>query len=82
MADLHQRLMAEVNGYLEAQELGDQLGSLPHVLRAVVELHSPEITEWDARCTGCLDAYGEYSHWPCATVEAIARELGIEVSTP
>ena len=72
VADLHQQLLDTTH-----RRVGHDT-SLGRALRAVIELHAPEVDEWDARCTGCLDAWGEYSHWPCATTEAIARELGIE----
>ncbi|WP_134667875.1 hypothetical protein [Amycolatopsis sp. CFH S0078] len=51
-------------------------------LRAVLDLHKPEDTDPDVDpgktycCTGCLDAYGDYRDYPCATVRAITTALG------
>ncbi|GAA1030769.1 MULTISPECIES: hypothetical protein [Amycolatopsis] len=50
-------------------------------LRAVLDLHKPEDTDPDVDpgktycCTGCLDAYGDYRDYPCATVRAITKAL-------
>lgn len=49
-----------------------------HALRAVVELHKPEIPSYCSEDTRCCDdecvICGE--GYPCSTIEAIEKELG------
>ena len=68
---LHTRLLAR----LDEEDIGDNLAS---ALRVVVELPAPEESAGYARCDGCLNAWGESADWPCSTVQAIARELGVQ----
>jgi hypothetical protein len=83
---LHARLTREIDDHIAGYDMGDQIGHGYHALRAVIELHKPQDT-WSsgvivlgpALCFGCdFDGYdGEHPEWPCRTIEAIARELGI-----
>jgi hypothetical protein len=86
--DLHQRLLAglDLTSPLRVALTGD----VYRALRAVVELHAP-VTHYPGsdvsvgfrpQCFGCeIDGYdAEHPEWPCGTVKAIARELGIEVA--
>jgi hypothetical protein len=70
--DLHQKLLAELDGY----ESMPQPGGLIDALRAVVELHAPaSFTHGKDRvaiCRACAD-----TNPPCSTIQAIARELGV-----
>jgi len=72
---LHQQLLAELDRH-------DPHGllKLGKALRAVVELHPPAADQ-PQLCRTCWDEIGEdYRGYPCETVLAIARELGIEAS--
>lgn len=71
---LHQLLVVEVEEWAEAKALGYQLGNLPEMLRAVVELHAPlGDPHYPDACSHCPADLGH----PCATIQTIARELGI-----
>lgn len=67
----HDELLANVSNYKDAG-----LGSLV-ALRAVVELHKPELhqndnVEWCVQCSSFSYRYVEY---PCPTIRAIEKEL-------
>lgn len=64
---LHARLLAR----LDEEDIGDNVAN---ALRAVVELHAPD-SELPNACGTCC-----CSSWPCWTIRAIARELGIEAT--
>lgn len=55
---------------------------LAGALRAVVELHAPNEHGNCGTCTKAAQRAGNHVRWrvshPCPTVQAIARELGIE----
>ncbi len=89
MTDLHQRLLAQVDAYdctdpRCTPRPGDQRctrHALAAALRAVVELHAPieqgfAASHW-LDCRGC-DSRDEPPDSPCSTVQAIARELGVQ----
>lgn len=75
---LHAQLLAELDRHDPHRLL-----TLGKALRAVVELHAP-VTFWrpwanePAACKTCRDGDGLPVAHPCAEVQAIARELGIE----
>jgi hypothetical protein len=73
---LHAQLLAELDRHDPHRLL-----TLGKAVRAVVELHAPVEDSYLASrwldCRGC-DSRGEHADWPCRTVLAIARELGIE----
>jgi hypothetical protein len=47
-------------------------------LRAVVELHAPA-SDQPQLCRTCWNEGAEdYHGWPCSTIQAIARELGVD----
>lgn len=74
MSDLHARLLAHVD------DLGDNVyqdGGMASALRTVVELHAPRVRIADDGSHCCPHCYDEPT-WPCATIRAIARELGVE----
>jgi hypothetical protein len=73
VSDLHERLLAEID---RCQDGIGPDGGLGDALRAVVELHAPvklPIGE-TLYCDGC----GNLPSWPCSTIQAIARELGVD----
>jgi hypothetical protein len=79
---LHQQLLDELDAYDRQRGIRDRPET---ALRAVVELHAPVPHTLYGNlirnvCEGCdAGAYAEESpDWPCRTVQAIARELGIE----
>jgi hypothetical protein len=47
---------------------------LARALRAVVELHAPYLDHW---CGHCVEDH-EPEQYPCSTIQAIARELGMD----
>lgn len=77
----HDKLLVEINRRLEVALYNGDPQSI-HALRAVVELHSP--------CTGerhdgddfefindpCVCVHCPDDLWPCATVQAVIKELG------
>lgn len=79
MAELHKRLLAAIARYEGA--MGTR--TLVAALRAVVEVHEP-VREGGTlgyfTCRGCDN--GSYAidspDWPCSTIQAIARELGVD----
>lgn len=78
MSDLYERLLAEVESLEDAIP---QPGGTCEALRAVLELHKPTERTWswgavDIECDGCAH---DAPSWPCETVRAIARALGVEV---
>ena len=86
MSDLHARLLAAIDGITADAEWGDACGPLAAALRAVVELHEPidtfpggTVPIGYTACAGCdCEGYDwEHPSWPCSTVQAIARELGV-----
>lgn len=66
---LHQRLLDAIEHYEGA--MGTR--TLVAALRAVVELHAPARYQPEI----CGNEVGN-ARWPCETIQAIARELGIE----
>ena len=48
-----------------------------HALRAVVELHKPELHQNDnvERCVQCSSFSYRYVEYPCPTIQAIKKEL-------
>lgn len=78
MADLHERLLAEIERYDGA--MGTR--TLVAVARAVVELHAPDEHGRCGACTKLAQQAGNHVRWrvthPCATIQAIARELGVD----
>jgi hypothetical protein len=83
VSTLHEKLLAELDSYERAMP---QPGNLIDALRAVVELHAPTEDRIGDRlvrfeCQGCDTGGGydwEYPRWPCSTIQAIARELGVD----
>lgn len=76
MTNLHASLLAEIDSF-------DRL--LVHkvrfnvALRVVVERHKPQPDAYcGATCSVCFNGLGERPTYPCADIQAIARELGVE----
>lgn len=73
--DLHERLLAR----LAEEDIGDNVAK---ALRAVVELHAPDEHGRCRPCTELVRQAGNHVRWrvphPCETVQAIARELGVD----
>jgi hypothetical protein len=73
--DLHERLLAVIGQH------GGPLGT-GAALRAVVELHAPEPCNY-SHCRNpdthrvCVHC-GQGTNAPCSTIQAIARELGVD----
>jgi transcriptional regulator with XRE-family HTH domain len=67
---LHEQLLAAINQH------GGPLG-VGTALRAVAELHAPA-SDQPQLCRTCWNEGAEdYHGWPCSTIQAIARELGV-----
>jgi hypothetical protein len=83
VSTLHERLLAAI-----APPAGTPFSDLdPNAwlaaLRVVVELHAPKVhfEEDDSPRCGCgQDGYmaQDGAPWPCSTIQAIARELGVD----
>jgi hypothetical protein len=75
VADLHQQLLAELDRC-------DPHGPAVKALRAAVELHAPDEHGRCRPCTALARRAGNHVRWrvihPCETVQAIARELGVQ----
>ncbi|MER7002227.1 hypothetical protein ABT297_04150 [Dactylosporangium sp. NPDC000555] len=76
-ADLHQRLLAYLDDLLYS--VGPD-GGTGDAVRAVVELHKPELFGGIVACLACSPGMPPpiLMPAPCLTIQAIARELGIE----
>lgn len=69
MTTLHEKLLAAASPLTVAEERTPE--ELAAVIRAVVELHAPTgLFRW---CSVCYQR-----SWPCSTIQAIARELGVD----
>lgn len=79
VSTLHERLLAR----LDEEDIGDNVAS---ALRAVVELHAPfQRSTLSLGCRACSTPvhtlpgrYVTVVNWPCSTIQAIARELGVD----
>lgn len=90
MPDLGELIRVKLKEINEGAEYGNEqaLGVLLDVAHAVMELHKPVhvggykgAKGWD-HCSHCRDTNwgGPDVDWPCDTVEAVAKALGIEPS--
>ena len=61
----HDELLAKLNPVITVANITKQY----HALRAVVELHKPDLEGPYAVCTTCQEIY------PCGTIQAIEKEL-------
>lgn len=62
--------------------LFNDAGELGGAVLAVLDLHAPEahpLAPTDLKCKGC-NTHVTFTHWPCATVQAIAEKLGVAVT--
>ena len=72
----HDELLIEINRRLEVALYNGDPQSI-HALRAVVELHKPELHQNDnvERCVQCSSFSYRYVEYPCPTIQAIEKEL-------
>jgi hypothetical protein len=81
---LHEQLLTVLDERINTiDQLGEQDDGMVRVVRAVVELHAPVNAGALSEiliCEGCEpgDDATSCPDWPCSTVQAIARELGVE----
>jgi hypothetical protein len=70
----HEELLAKIENQesLNSQSLGN--GSIGNALRAVVELHKPEMMISSSYCVECTINL-ETIIYPCPTIQAIEKEL-------
>ena len=71
----HDELLAKIDE--EGEFLVQHFDSKPRVhsaLRAVVELHKPDVRKNCGHCTWITN--GGLFTWPCPTIQAIEKELG------
>ena len=74
---LHEKLLARL-GNFHAVDWENELMVQQRALRAVVELHAPA-SDQPQLCRTCWNEGAEdYHGWPCSTIQAIARELGVD----
>lgn len=75
MSELYERLKARIDD-------SDSLSPFHGATRAVLELHKPQTVAYDPHDNAHLTAvecHACESEYPCSTVRAIARALGIEI---
>lgn len=63
--------------------LFNDAGELGGAVQAVLDLHAPEahpLALNDVRCKGCA-THVTFAQWPCATVQVMARALGLPSSS-
>ena len=89
MSTLHERLLTQLGWFDEALAdpggLINDASDLTAALRAVVELHAPfQRSTLSLGCRACSTPvhtlpgrYVTVVNWPCSTIQAIARELGV-----
>jgi hypothetical protein len=72
----HDELLIEINRRLKVALYNGDPQSI-HALRAVVELHKPELYQNDnvERCVQCSSFSYRYVEYPCPTIQAIEKEL-------
>lgn len=72
----HDELLIEINRRLEVALYNGDPQSI-HALRAVVELHKPELHQNDnvEGCVQCSSFSYRYVEYPCPTIQAIEKEL-------
>jgi hypothetical protein len=72
----HDELLTEINRRLEVALYNGDPQSI-HALRAVVELHKPELHQNDnvEGCVQCSSFSYRYVEYPCPTIQAIEKEL-------
>lgn len=80
--DSHLNLTAAIGDRLVAR--AHEGGFLRHAdavaaIRAVMDGHTPYVDYEEQRpyCRHCYDSDGDSRPWPCATVSAIAKALGV-----
>lgn len=83
MADLDAAIRAKLAVDTDSYYFEYDCEMIQGAVFAVLDLHKPI---WDGkRCAECTisvpDCGTEPAHWPCATVETIAKGLGIEVQS-
>lgn len=74
MADLDAAIRAELTEY----DQGDSPAHLAAAIEAVLDIHTPDL---NGDCGDCLMADQNRVGYPCPTVLAIARELGLSGGT-
>lgn len=72
----HDELLTEINRRLEVALYNGDPQSI-HALRAVVELHKPELHQNDnvEGCVQCSSFSYRYVEYPCPTIQIIEKEL-------
>ena len=72
----HDELLIEINRRLEVALYNGDPQSI-HALRAIVELHNPELHQNDnvEGCVQCSSFSYRYVEYPCPTIQAIEKEL-------
>ena len=68
----HDELVAKINAweYADYQAIGTSAEWPYKIIRAVVELHKPDLARWSDG-SGCLCG----NEFPCTTIQAIEKEL-------
>jgi hypothetical protein len=74
VSTLHEKLLAELDPAVPWDADRDERAYA--ALRAVVELHAEAPNSWGS-CAECYSSEGLVG-WPCSTIQAIARELGVD----
>ena len=74
----HDELLIKINHRLDSSFYSGDSPSTLKALRAVVELHKPELHQNDnvEGCAQCSSFSYRYVEYPCPTIQAIEMELG------
>jgi hypothetical protein len=72
----HDEWISDLNKYIAVAEIATPAtAQLVKALRAVVELHKPELMITNSYCIACTINLETVSY-PCPTIQAIEKELG------
>lgn len=77
---LHEQLLRATRPLIGGGLLGVKVNRVRAALRAVVELHKPELFGGVVACVACSPGMPPHVlvQAPCGTVQAVARALGVD----
>ena len=79
MAMTHDQWISDLNKYIAIAEIATPAtAQLVKALRAVIELHKPDESDFPDDYENCVECSGNgyVAMYPCQTIKAIEKELG------